>query len=365
MKRAGIRALAARAGVAVACAVVLGLGAGVLSGCQRAPRFVPQRADSTRASPDSLGIRMRETQRAWETAGPSEELAARTATMLRDALARDDAEDWARRARTLLDSLGIGAEIASSHCVMGVNLFGRAAPDAGSWPFLVWCGPDGPSVQSIEGRGLRLSLLSSRGLEPSARAEPAVAAVYMRRGASGFQPMLMVWTPDARGTEWKLAQTLGPDSLGGFGTAEFAEADTTVDLVLRTYQAQPWFDECPTCPHVFRVHRFRWEGTTFTRTGNQIVPSPYTSFVRFIHALRDNDDRLAYGLVGNFTLVEDARRLGWGWSRGQWRVAPGVEETPERMVFFHGDDEAWAVRFAPRGGDWVIAGFEPAERTIE
>lgn len=341
------------------------LGSELLPGCQREPRFVPERPDSTRAEVDSLAIRFRETQRAWETAGPSEELAGRTAQVLRDDLARTDPDRWSRRARVLLDSLGIGAEIAGSQCALGVNLFARSDPGAGSWPYLIWCGPDGPRVQEIQGRGLRLSLLSARGLDGSRGAAPGVAAVYLRRGASGFQPMLMAWTPDPRGESWKLSQTLGPDSLGGFGTAEFAEADTTVDLVLRTYQAQPWFDECPTCPHVFRVHRFRWEGEGFVRTENRVVPSPYASFVRFIQALRSNDDRQAFALVGNFTLVEDARRLGWSWSRGQWRVAPGVEETPERMVFFHGDEEAWAVRFAPRGGDWVIAGFEPVERSIE
>jgi hypothetical protein len=35
------------------------------------------------------------------------------------------------------------------------------------------------------------------------------------------------------------------------------------------------------------------------------------------------------------------------------------------MVIYRGASEAWKVRFARRGDDWVVEAFEPTTRVIE
>ena len=35
------------------------------------------------------------------------------------------------------------------------------------------------------------------------------------------------------------------------------------------------------------------------------------------------------------------------------------------MTFYRGPKEAYAVHFRSQGGDWVITGFEPVDRTLE
>lgn len=357
------------------------VAAAVLGSCERKTQFIQRDDDdSTAAGADSLESRMRDVQRGWDTGTPSEDLAGTTAGLLRDALADRPPADWARRAQRLLDSLGVGAEISSGDCVVAANFFDRADPDAGSWPYLFWCGADGPRVQSVEGRGLRLAQVVVRGVSaPAASARksgassasggtgpgPGVAALFQRRAAGGLQPMLIVWAADTTLTKWKMVQTLGSDSLGGVGTGEFAGADTTTDLTLRTYEASAYFDECATCPHVYKIHRFRWSPAGFRRTSETLVPSPYSTFVQFIHSLSTGDLNRADQLVTDPYLTDDARRLGWANRAGKWRIAPGVEETPSRMVFYRGANEAFAVHFAPRSGDWLIAAFEPSERAVE
>jgi hypothetical protein len=53
-------------------------------------------------------------------------------------------------------------------------------------------------------------------------AEPAqVAAIFGRTGPRGQQPVVIVWRRPPGAAAWSLAQTLGADSLGGVGVAEF------------------------------------------------------------------------------------------------------------------------------------------------
>jgi hypothetical protein len=363
------RARAWRAAMIAACLIAV-------AGCQRKAQFMPERAGTDDVVADSLLARVRDIQRAWESGPPDDSLATRTAEVLRDALDARGSAEWPRRAQRLLDSLGVGAELASGECALVVNLFSRGDLGGESWPYLYWCAKDGPRVQPIEGKNLRLSHVVARGVDDASGgrgakggaaakgAGPGVAALFQRRSAAGFQPMLMVWSADSALAKWRMAQTLGPDSLGGVGTGEFSGADTTVDLTLRTYEATALFDECPTCPHVYRTHRFRWGLDGFRRTEETLVPSPYSTFVQFIQALVRGDSRAADERTTDPALTDEARSLGWSSRGGKWRVAPGVEESPERMVFYRGDTDAYAVHFARRGNDWVVAGFEPTTRTM-
>ncbi len=378
MTRAGRTALAAFA-----------LAAFALAGCSR-QRYEPISADSTSTAPaDSFGLAIRAATEAWDS-GVAERAAELTAGLVaRDLETRGlDAtpQSWGDRAEALLDSLGFGLEQASSGGATVVNLFARSNPQSGSWPYLYWSDGEHVRFQRVEGSGLRLSTVAARGLESlraappakpagkgaakaSARAAPArpaagVAALFSRRAALGAQPTLLVWRAGAKG-EWTLAQSLGPDSLGRFGTAEFALVDSATELVVRAYGPTPRFDECATCPHVYWTRHFRWGDAGFTRLDEVLVPSPYATFVSFVTALAVRDDDLARARVSDPKLVEEALRLGFAEARGLWRAAPSTDESARDMVFLRGKQEAYHVTFAAAGDEWVIDGIAATTSVIE
>lgn len=356
-----------RAAAALAALAAL-VALAALSGCGRR-QFEPVQADSTAAlAADSFRIRIREVQQVWET-GTGEEAAAATATLiLEDFRARHAADpqfDWLSRAGELLDSLGVGAELAGDRCALGANFFVRSDPGRGSWPWLFTCGATAIEAQAIEGAGLRLLEVESRGVPPEPGAPPpGVAALFGRRAALGTQPLLMEWAPAASG-RWQLRRTLGPDSLGGYGVAQFQPADTSVEVVARTWRPMPRFDECATCPHVYGVRRMAWTPSGFVRIEDRTLPSPYYTFVRFVTALGLGDRELAEDLVTDREWLEVARREGFGEPRGSWRAAPGTDETAHEMVFLRGKAEAWRIAFAPQGGDWRISGIASTTAAIE
>jgi len=364
-----------RAALAIlACALVA-----ALSGCQRKPQFVPASADSSLAGwHDSLAGQVRVLQERWSAGGAGEDAARLTAeVLLRDLRAQvgaDPGVSWERRARALLDSLDVGAEFAGAPCVLIVNFFSRSDPTAGSWPWVFWCaGGTGDSTarilaQSVEGQNLSLLAVASRGLGggsamPSPAAPRSIAALFARRSGSGQQPTLMTWRVGAR---LELAQALGPDSLGGVGTGAFeSHGDSGIVLATRTWQPTPRFDECATCPHVFRLRRFRWGADGFARVEDQIIASPYVAFVQLIQALTAGDRDAALRRVTGSALLEAARRADWASFRGPWRAAPGREEDGDQMIFYRGPSEAWKVHFVRRGTDWLVDSFAPTTRVIE
>ncbi len=332
-----------------------------LSGCDRKPRLVPAGADSLAVAQDSLSILTRSAQQQWE-GGQTEQAAAITARMLRDRLASETSPDWADRARSLLDSLGIGAEVQGHDRAAIVNLFSRSETEGGSWPYFVWNEQEGVRVQALEGRGMRLIDAAMRGFVSSeARDSSQLAVLWGRRGPAGQQPLLLTWR-HARGGRWDLAQTLGPDSLGGTGSGQFDD----LELVTRTFKATPWFDECATCPHVFHERRFRWGPQGFVRVDDRIVSSPYATFSSFVAALVEGDRETAERWVADPSLVEFARRYEWhDSSLGRWRPAPGTEASAPEMIFFRGRSDAFRVTFQPRGAGWVLLGFEATTRSVE
>jgi hypothetical protein len=345
---------------------------GALSGCSRQPRFVPASADSSLAAGgDSLAEQVRVLNERWSAPGGGEEAARLTAqVLLRDLRARLATEPpaaWEGRARGLLDSLDLGAELASSGGALAVNFFSRGDPTTGSWPWVFWCGGTTVQAQAVEGAGMGLVGLAARGLAgeaaPSGR-PPGIAALFARRAGGGQQPLLLAWR--VAGERLELAQTLGPDSLGGVGTGAFAPVgDSLFVLTVRTWKPTPRFDECATCPHVVHERRFRWEAAGFERLEDVPVASPYVAFVQLIQALTTGDRDGALQLVTRPALVESARRAGWATVKGSWRAAPGSDERGDELIFYRGVNEAWKVRFEHRGEGWRVDAFEATNRVIE
>ena len=339
------------------------------TGCDRRPRLVPAGADSLiTLSRDSLVVLARSVQDRWESGDQPEEAARLSAVLVLSDLGRRNPSEWGFRTRTFLDSLAIGAELAAAPCVEAINFFSRSNPEAGSWPYLIWCGETHPRMQALEARSLHLLAVGTASrppMPPEAYGSSSVALLYAHRSARGQQPLVMVWGHARKDDPWNLVQTLGADSLGGVGSGELLERDTELELVTHTYQVTRGFDECPTCPHVNRTRRFRLSAGGFTRVEEVITPSPYATFVQFIAALGVDDHDAENRLVANSDVTDQAKHLGWNKTGSPWRVAPETDDAATSMVFFRGRDEAYKVSFAAHDDDWVISAIEPTSSTIE
>ena len=346
----------------------------LLAGCNRKPpQFVPRSSDSTAttAADDSFAVLVGATLDRWESgAGP--EAATATARLLLSDLGRHPDLPLGARARTLLDSCGFSAEVSGSGPVVAVNLFSRSDPSGGAWPHLLWRDPRGVHEQALDGSGMRLVDVATRpDVTPAVRKEDQdegsqVALLLTRTGSRGQQPVVIVWRRPAGGKSWALTQTLGPDSLGGVGSAQFVVRPDGEELEAKTYRVTSGFDECATCPHVFHTIRFAWTSGGFARRGEETTTSPYATFVQLIAALRVDDREMALRQLADPQLLDTAQRYEWGKAAaGTWRVAPGTEEATGDMVFFRGPREAYRVRFVPRGGQWLVSDLQPVQRSIE
>ena len=269
---------------------------------RKPPQFVPAGADSTSVTADSFAVLVGAALERWD-AQDGDGAAPATARLLLDDLRRHPDQRLADRARTFVDSCGFSAELAGSIDIAAVSFFSRSDPGGESWPFVFWRGPDQVRFQAIEGSGMRLLDLAQRPIEAGrdpATAPHQAAAIYGRTGARGQQPVVISWRRPPDGKRWTVAQTLGPDSLGGVGVAEFVgEAGGGTGLEARTYRPTAGFDECPTCPHIYRTLRFTWAPEGFRKTSEEVASSPYYTFVQFIAALSVNDREMAQRLVSD------------------------------------------------------------------
>jgi hypothetical protein len=355
---------------AAVAVLVVAAGLGALPGCGREPpRFIPPGADSAASAlQDSLAARVDQVRGQWEGQG-SAAAAASTAALLTDDLRRHPDRAVAERGRAFLDSCGFSAEIAGVGDMAAVNFFARSDPAGGAWPYIVWREGEVVRSQALEGSGMRLLDFTSRG-DPAEGAgdaadPPQVAAIFARTSTRGQQPVVIVWRRPPGGS-WSLVQTLGPDSLGGVGSAEFFQgADGAPGLEARTYRSTPGFDECATCPHIYRTLRFEWRRGGFGRVSEEVAISPYHSFVQLVAALSVNDREQALRYLADPSLLETLQSMDWSRARGVWRMAPGADESAEEMTFFRGTREAYKVRFASHGGQWVITDLQPTQRTVE
>ena len=355
-----MKPVALRSGMLLAVLLIAVLVASSSCG-DRKPRLVPAGPDSLAAANDSLTILSRMAVQSWESR-PSDEAAAITARVVGMRLAADPSANWSESARTLLDSLGIAAEVAGTPTAAVVNLFQRTEAEGGSWPSIFWSEGGEVRTQTLEGRGMRLLDATVRAFEDGGAGDSSqLAVLWNRKAGTGPQPLLLTWR-HARGGRWDLAQTLGPDSLGGTGTGQFADRM----LITKTFKSTPWFDECTTCPHVYHERRFHWSPQGFVRDDDRVVPSPYASFTAFVSALVAGERDVAARYVADPSLVEFARRYEWhDPALGRWRAAPGTEANASEMVFFRGRSDAFRVTFQGRGGSWVVLGFESTTRSVE
>jgi predicted small lipoprotein YifL len=343
-----------------------------LGGCTRKPpQFVPPAADSAAtAAADSFATLVGDTRDLWESQGGAATAAA-TARLLLDDLRRHGEGALAERARTFLDSCGFSAEVAGAGDVAAVNFFARSDPAGGAWPYLFWRLESTVRQQALEASGMRLLDLAARGnagqSDDAEGAEPPqVAAIFGRTSPRGQQPVVIVWRRPPRTATWSLSQTLGRDSLGGVGAAEFiTRADGIPGLEARTFRPASGFDECATCPHINRTLRFDWQPGGFRKISEEVAASPYYTFVQMIAALSVGDREMAQRFVADPSLLEAAQGYGWGQGKSLWRAAPGAEEASDEMTFFRGTREAYKVRFTLRGGQWVITDLQATQRSVE
>jgi hypothetical protein len=349
-------------------ALALWLTFAALPGCDRTPRFVGESHDSTSVmTPDSFVVAVDATRTSWETSDQrADGSAARaTARLVLTDLRMRESSPIDRRARQLLDSLAFGAEIAGGAELAILNLFSTSDPDGGSWPFLFWRAENGVQVQAVEGSGMRLVDASTRA-GTATPPVPQAAALFTRSAAGGQQPLVFVWRRPGNASDWSLFQTLGPDSLGGVGTARFIPPDAEgVVLETRTWGRTPGFEECPSCTHLYRNRRFRWDEAGLSTATNELEETPYVAFVRFIQALVAGNRDLAMERVVNGETIDAAQALGFHERRGAWRVAPGVEEPGADMTFLRGPRDAYRVRFTRERGIWAVASIEPTNRALE
>lgn len=353
---------------AAVSALLLALGLGLTS-CDRTPRLIPESADTTGAIPaDSTAIYVQLAREDWDDPDRMEEAAGLLARVLLDDLRAHPRSGLTGRARNLLDSLTTGAEVHGRDDLAIVNLFARSNPSGGSWPWIYWRDKGSVRSQALDAVGMHLQGVA---VEPAAAAggsPPAtrVAGLFTRTGARGQQPFAFVWQRPPEGAAFRLAQSLGSDSLGSTGVARLVEsAAGGIVLVSRTYQVARGFDECGSCPHVFRTRSFRWGTPGLVLAEEELERTPYYSFVQFIQALVAGDREGAERFAADGSVVEAATAYQWGQSRGLWRLSPGSAPNARDLLLLRGSQEAYRVHFSSRGDDWVISSLEPSNRNIE
>jgi hypothetical protein len=150
------------------------------------------------------------------------------------------------------------------------------------------------------------------------------------------------------------------------GTARFVDSpgDGVVMASRATIPARG-FDECATCPHIYRLRRFRWGPSGLVVASEEIERSPYYAFVQLVQALVASNREDALQWVADPSVVDAAIGSNWGVAKGLWRLAPGSSPNARDLVLFRGTQEAYRVHFQPHGDSWVVSGFEPTNRNIE
>ena len=346
--------------------VALALALTIMASCTRKTTLIEEDANTAAVvSMDSLAALMRDVEQAWDSQADDARAASLTGLALYEDLRRRPPAQWRGRAEELLDSLGVGVETAGGACGLIVNLFVRSDPSRGSWPAFYWC--EGPQTywQEIEGKGMGLVAMTIGKDTSAVRAPTRAAALFTRAKGSRQEPVLYAWTRRPKEQRWKISQTLGPDSLGGFGTGTFATADTTIELVARTFRTPRGWEECNACPHLDREHRFRWGPNGFERVADRDVSSTYSTFVHFIDELMRADSAASLR-VSDPALLDMAIQLEWNRSKGTWRIAPATESRGAELTFLRGSQEAYRVTFRPEGDeDWLITSITAVPRSLE
>ena len=188
-----------------------------------------------------------------------------------------------------------------------------------------------------------------------------------RDGALGFHMFRM--TSD--GGFWRPAQWPGhgPD-LTGAHEAVFVDLDQDLRPELKTWERSspdPMFSECPSCPArlIERTYAER-RRAGFEQVDQQMMATPFATFIDFVHALVSQDRAAATRCVVRPQLVDEARKLGWGSRRADrtWALERTEQERWPRWLGLKFESTSgpkrYVVRFTEKDGRWLIDSWTQA-----
>ncbi len=193
-----------------------------------------------------------------------------------------------------------------------------------------------------------------------------LASAWARpRGRAGLEVALA--TRASRGTKYDVrSNQVLPVAVD---SAEFEAGSPPVLIVRGAGARDPMFDDCPTCPHLERVQRYRHSGSSWTLSEERITNTPYSTFVAFVHAVSAGTPESALPYSAGPAVIEQAMTLGLDRPlSAPLRAAPGTlpEDTTQRYRRSDREPgEAIAVTLEPRAAGWVVSDLRVTRVVIE
>jgi hypothetical protein len=166
------------------------------------------------------------------------------------------------------------------------------------------------------------------------------------------------------GLFWTIAQY--EDSgyrLGGTGTTSWVDMNGDQQPELVAYmpgQRDSLFEDCKDCPKPIAEMVFAERKQGFAIQDTRIVPSPYSTFERFVRLLADGSSSQAARLLDDPAKVSRAIAAGWNTRRPRsWRVEyaePGTSWPAWMVVLFRGAQRPhrYTIYLEVKNGRWVI-----------
>jgi hypothetical protein len=121
------------------------------------------------------------------------------------------------------------------------------------------------------------------------------------------------------------------------------------------------FNECAGCPGLVHEQVLIERENGFEQYERRLLPSPYATFIQFIHSLRDNNRQGAANWVANPSRVAEAVRLGWGSRGARWTLEYAEEKPWPRWLAMQlrgtTGKQTYIVKFTWKDGRWLIASW--------
>ncbi len=136
-------------------------------------------------------------------------------------------------------------------------------------------------------------------------------------------------------------------------------------VVIGSGERDPMFDDCPTCPKLARVQRYVHRGETWSLSEEHVTTTPYSVFVSFLHALRQDAPEAALPYASGMEVIAQAQAVGLDQARAPLRAAPGTTATDLTQRFRTTGSDAVEVTLEPSGDHWVVADVRAAQIVIE
>lgn len=343
------------------------------AGAAEAPKpWVPQGADSLIRQTAEAKVRFQTNQgdsigganfRAYEIVGNA-------ARRLLRGMGRENMIQ-ARAVEAVLDSLGLDTDMVLDPELPYFALLMVRNPyklESKSVGFLYW----------YKGRELRMQGAQfSGGQRPQSRvwwtnnenAPYAWGVADFARKDGDMHFTLFRLTPT--GNYWSVAQYEDSGYRLGSGAAAWVDmnGDQRPELVAwMPGERDSLFEGCEDCPKPIAELLFAERGGGFALQDTRIVPSPYSTFERFVRLLADGNRAQAARLLEDPAMIDKAIAAGWTTRRPRaWKVEyaePGTSWPAWMMVTFRGAPRPhrYTVRFELVRGRWLI--HEWIEREI-